>query len=250
MAKIAVRTTDEAPSTQTADGVETRALFERERDPIHVHVHRLAGAAAITLDAAPTDRVLYVWHGAVAAGGATLDTGSAMIVERGAELELAASAAGAELVSFACTGAACAGGGHLHLLPSDRVPRTTTTAGLNIGSALFADSRCPTCRVWLHETELREAGAPIEIHSHSEDEVIFVTAGSIKLGHSLRGPGTALFVAANTNYGFSSGADGLTFINFRPSSPTYSSADGSLVLNEADFFIEHVGKPQFLEAAH
>ncbi|RYD97333.1 MAG: hypothetical protein EOP61_16800 [Sphingomonadales bacterium] len=78
--------------------------------------------------------------------------------------------------------------------------------------------------------------------------MIFVTAGEIRLGNAVHGPGAALFVAADTNYGFSTGPAGLSFINFRPSSPTYATADRSFVLDEADFFIEHVGKPQYLDA--
>src|SRR5262249_50046088 len=155
---------------------------------------------------------------------------------------------GATLVEFgAAAHPAGAGGGHVHLLPSDRVPRVETTAGRDIGSAIFADSRCPSCSVWLHETEFREHDAAVDVHSHREDELISVPGGSIKLGNAIHGPGAALFVAADTNYGFSTGPDGLTFVNFRPSSPTYTSADGSLVLDEADFFIANVGKPKYLE---
>ena len=35
-------------------------------------------------------------------------------------------------------------------------------------------------------------------------------------------------------YGFFSGPDGLSFINFRGTSPIYTSADGSIVLDEEE----------------
>jgi len=253
MAKVSLKTIDKAPRTDPPIGssgaIETRALFARAVDPIHAHAHKLAPGASLCIEGSPSDRVVYVWKGAVEAGGATLDAGSNIVAELGTALTVTAGDQGATLISFGTAAHLADGGagGHIHLLPSDRVPRIQKTGGMNVGSALFADSRCPTCRVWLHETEFRDGDAPIDIHSHSEDEVIFVTAGAIRLGNAVHGPGSALFVAANTNYGFSTGPEGLTFVNFRPSSPTYATADGSFILNEADYFIEHVGKPQYLD---
>ena len=112
--------------------------------------------------------------------------------------------------------------------------------------ALHADSQCPTCKLWLHENDYPDADKETALHSHSEDEVIFVRAGTIRLGKRLHGPGTALAIAANTKYGFWSGPDGLSFVNFRGTAPTYTSADGSMVLDEAELWRSHVGKPEYL----
>ena len=87
-----------------------------------------------------------------------------------------------------------------------------------------------------------------ELHSHSEDELIFVRAGSVRLGNRLYGPGTAIAIAADTLYEFWSGPDGLSFVNFRATSPTYKKGDGSLVLDEAELWRKAVGKPEFLLA--
>lgn len=87
------------------------------------------------------------------------------------------------------------------------------------------------------------------LHSHSEDEVIFVRAGSVRLGNRLYAPGTALAIAANTVYGFFSGPDGLSFVNFRGTSPTYKTADGSMVLDEAELWRNAVGRPDYLVPA-
>jgi hypothetical protein len=255
MAKVSLKSIDKAPLSAPPAGssgaIETRALFDRDADPIHAHAHQLAPGATLRIEGTPSDRVVYVWKGSVEGKGTTLGTGSNIVAEHGAALTVTAGAGGATLIAFATATrpADARAGGHLHLLPADRVPRIEKTAGLEIGSAIFADSRCPTCSVWLHETEFRTLDENVDVHSHSEDEVIFVTGGSIKLGNAIHGPGAALFVAADTNYGFSTGPDGLTFINFRPSSPTYSSADGKLVLDEADFFVANVGKPEYLELA-
>lgn len=112
--------------------------------------------------------------------------------------------------------------------------------------ALHADARCPTCELWLHENDFFAANEETALHSHSEDEVIFVRGGSIRLGKRLCGPGTALAIAANTKYGFRSGPDGLSFVNFRGTSPTYRSADGALVLDEAELWRTKVGVPHYL----
>jgi hypothetical protein len=60
------------------------------------------------------------------------------------------------------------------------------------------------------------------------------------------GPGTALAIAANVRYGFHSGPAGLHFINFRGSSPTYTSADGLTVLDEAELWRSALGRPAYL----
>ena len=255
MAKVSLRSLEKTPRTEPPAGssgaIETRALFDRARDPIHAHAHALAPSAALRISGSPSDKVVYVWKGSVEGKGARLDAGSNIIAEYGATLTVTAGAEGATLIEIGTAKRPddAGKGGHLHLLPADRVPRIEKTANLEIGSAIFADSRCPTCTVWLHETEMRNIDDPVDIHSHSEDELIFVTGGSIRLGNAIHGPGAALFVAADTNYGFSTGPEGLSFINFRPSSPTYSSADGKLVLDEADFFVTNVGKPRYLELA-
>ena len=112
--------------------------------------------------------------------------------------------------------------------------------------ALHADSHCPTCRLWLHENDYPDANVETEVHSHSEDEVIFVRAGSVRLGNRVHGPGTALAIAANTKYGFFSGHDGLSLVNFRGASPTYTSADGTVVMDEAELWRARVKQPEYL----
>lgn len=61
-----------------------------------------------------------------------------------------------------------------------------------------------------------EPGAAIEVHAHLEDEIIYVVAGTMKLGARDLGPGSSVFVAGNTLYSFAAGPDGLRLLNFRP----------------------------------
>jgi hypothetical protein len=237
-----------APARRSGDGIETRALFARDRDRIQLFLHRFKPGARLEFKGASGDWLLYVWSGGVHAGGAHLESRSSAIVEYGASLIAVASTAGAELLAFRMQQRERADrvGGHIHLLPNERVPRIETSEGKRVSMSLHADSSCPTCRLWLHENDYTDAEVETAVHSHSEDEVIFVRAGSIRLGSRLYGPGTALAIAANTKYGFFSGPDGLSLVNFRGASPTYKSADGSVVLDEAALWRKHVPSPVYL----
>jgi len=240
-----------APPGTLRGEVESRALFNRVTDPIHLHLHRMTPGAELRLSGSPTDCLIYVWEGSIDATGTALIQRSSAIVERGAHLSVTGGSSGAAFLVFNMRErrADDRSGGHVHLLPSACVPRVNNAGGRLIGMALHADSRCPTCRVWLHENDFPTANEETTVHSHSEDEIIFVRAGAIRLGNRLYGPGTALAIAAHTKYGFHSGPDGLSFVNFRGQSPTYTSGDGSVILDEAELWRTTVGKPEYLTPA-
>jgi hypothetical protein len=212
-------------------------------------LHRLGPGATVRFTGAPTDRFIYLWQGGVEAGGAKLGPRSSAIVEYGSSLILTARSDGASVLAFSLRerGPDERLGGHVHLLPNERVPRIDQVGGKAVGMALHADSQCPTCKLWFHENDYFGAGEVTAVHSHSEDEVIFVRAGTIRVGNRLYGAGTALAIAAHTKYGFSSGPGGLSFVNFRGKSPTYTSADGAVVLDEAQLWRSHLARPQYLE---
>ena len=252
MPKVAVKTLEQTRSVEPSaarPGVETCAYFEGETDPIHLRLHRLAPGASLTLGEPRTDLAVYVWEGGVEAGGVRLDARSSAVVEAGGALTLTGGGAGGAVLVFnvQAPAPAKADAGRAHLLPNERVPRTTKMGPREgVGGALHADARRIPCQVWLHENDFAMAGREVGLHSHSEDEVIFVRAGAIRLGNRLYGPGAALFVAADTKYGFSSGPEGLSFVNFRGSSPTYTSADGTRVEDEAELWRKAVGLPEYL----
>ena len=144
-------------------------------------------------------------------------------------------------------------GGHVHLLPNEQVPRVSNLGGPSgTGGGMHANAECPTCQVWLHENtfpphpEATSVDAEKGIHSHTEDEVIFVTAGQIRLGNQLHGPGTALAIAADTLYGFTSGPEGLSFINFRAARPgEIRFREGTM--DEVAFWKSRVATPRYIE---
>lgn len=59
--------------------------------------------------------------------------------------------------------------------------------------------------------------AEVAPHAHTEDEVIVVSAGSMRMGSHDLAAGSAVYIPKETVYGFTAGPDGCTFLNFRPS---------------------------------
>ena len=94
----------------------------------------------------------------------------------------------------------------------------------------FSDASAPTNRLWLLATD-RPQYFESSAHSHSQDELIHVLRGEIRVGRRLVGVGDTLWVAADRRYKLYSGEDGVHFINYRRdvsvmTSPNY---DGPLL---------------------
>jgi quercetin dioxygenase-like cupin family protein len=252
MAKVTVVTFERSQPVETplnAKGaVKSRAYLSDKREPLHLLQHTLAPGATVTLRGEPSDVCVYLSEGAVTVGGRTLVKGSSLIVEYSAETQITAVSEGAVILAFHQSErpANARAGGNVHLLPREAVPCARDLGTQNeMGGGIHADAACPTCAVWLHENDFhRTGGTAIPLHSHSEDEIIFVTAGAIRLGNRLYGPGTALAIAAGTVYAFEAAPIGLSFINFRAASPTVTTPHG--VHDEAEMWISRLGKPPYL----
>jgi quercetin dioxygenase-like cupin family protein len=52
-------------------------------------------------------------------------------------------------------------------------------------------------------------------HAHDVPEIIYVLRGELRFGARVCRPGSAVFVAADTLYGFRAGPEGASFLNFR-----------------------------------
>jgi quercetin dioxygenase-like cupin family protein len=235
--------------------MRSHAYLTGARDPLHLLRHALAPGTILCLRGEPADRLVYVLDGEIEVDGWALAKGSSMIVEFGAETDFVANEErGAVLLVFnqAVRPADARAGGHVHLLPRASVPGTHDLGTQDeIGGGLHADAGCPTCTVWLHENDFHcKEGTVVPLHSHSADEIIFVTAGEIKLGNRCYGPGTALAIAANTVYGFEAAPKGLSFVNFRAASPTVTTPRG--VHDERQMWISRLGAPPYanVTAAH
>ncbi len=257
MAKVQFVTQESAAPIEAPPGrgqIQSRGYFMEETDPLHLRVHHLTANAALNVRSLATDTLVYVWVGAVVVAGVRLGERSSLIMERGASTELCAVDGAATLLFFtpkersggvaAYEGAAS----HLRLLPTERVPRNPDLGGQGLaGGALHADASATSRHLWLHENDFHVGDTPVAVHSHSEDEIIFVRDGELRVGNRHYGPGAALAVAAHTKYGFQVGPNGLSFVNFRASAPTYTSHDGQHSMDEAEFWRSQTGRPEYMD---
>jgi hypothetical protein len=230
--------------------IQSRAYFNKEADPLHLQVHELPADTVLNAGSLETDTLVYVWMGAVVVQGVRLAERSSLIVERGASAAVSAVDNAAKLLFFTPKkprpGEQTAP--RLRLLPRERVPCNRDLGGQGLaGGALHADASPASCHLWLHENDFYVGGNPVAVHSHTEDEIIFVREGELRVGNRGYGPGTALAVAANTKYGFQVGPAGLSFVNFRASAPTYKSSDGTHSMDEAEFWRSQTGRPEYLD---
>lgn len=261
MAKVQVITPEKAGERASSlpqgfsGGGEVQTYLEGDKFPLQLHLHRLTAGQSLQIGPLPVECVAYVWRGEAKAGGRPLATGSSIIVEQGQTVSVNGSEQGAQLLAFTSARPlkVQAAGGHVHLLPADRVPRAADLGGHKVSGAMHADSDCPTCSVWLHENHF-PPGEPLDekqqergIHSHSEDEIIFVIDGEMRLGNRPAGPGTAVAIAAETLYSFSPGPNGLGFINFRAAKPAGINFANGSSMSETKYWREALPRPEYLE---
>jgi hypothetical protein len=261
MPKVSIRTAEQAtalplPAGFAGDG-RASAYFAGERDPLHLHRIDLARGEHLRLEAAATDKLVYVRQGSVTVGKQKLTAGSSIIVEHGGHLDLVANE-NAALLAFGAAHPADyqLPGGHVHLLPAERAPRSDSLAGSpGLGGVMHADAGCATCHVWLHENRFPGGNATRQdaeagIHSHSEDEIIFVLDGEVRLGARLYGPGTALAIAADTLYSFTAGPNGLHFANFRAAKPGDIRFANGRSISETGYWRERLPRPDYISPAN
>ena len=257
MAKVTVVGPERARAVSAVAGLSGSAALQAYVDgaghSIHLHLATLGAGEALRVGDLAGDCAAYVWRGEVSAGGAALAAGSSAIVERGAALDMTGGDAGAQVLLFSAAAPSDEAGGHVHLLPAASVPRMAAEAGASgVSGGLHADSACPTCAVWLHENhfpggmDLSAEQAERGVHSHTEDEIIFVIGGEIRLGSRIYGPGTALAIAADTLYGFTAGPAGLSFVNFRAAMPGMISFAHGAQISETGYWREKVPRLVYL----
>jgi len=261
MARIHIVSPEKAATAALPPGcsgtASARSYVDPGKFPLRLDQISLSAEAQLTIGPAETECVGYVWHGAAKAGGHDVPEGSSFIIERGETLSVCGAGKGAELLLFAASAPSAqpAEGGHIHILPNSSVPRDNALSETGVSGGMHADSSCATCNVWLHENGFpgSEPVSPEEqgvgVHSHSEDEIIFIVSGQIRLGRKLFPTGTALAIPAETLYSFTPGPDGMRFVNFRAAMPSEIKFAGGATMSETEYWSEKLPRPEYLEPA-
>lgn len=176
------------------------------------------------------DEALYVRAGSLVFDGRELEAGGVAVIEADAAAAFTAGADGATIV---------------HLGPTDAAQPTTGVYGPPSGgprgvhligprgllaieepgrsTRFFADSACDTCRITLFSTARDEVYRSAS-HSHSEDEILYVLDGEIRVGTAVLEPDMGAAIPGGELYGFRSGDHGFRFLNFRRDVSTYRSS--------------------------
>jgi len=236
--QMALRT-DAPPGERSHGHVEIREGVG-DAFPLRAGFRHMSAGSAIEWNEVGSGQIVYLWEGEARVGETVLEERSCVILEHGSSTSIEAQADNTTLLVFdagRCAPSARAAGGHVHLLPAQRVQRThECMPGTAVGAAIYADAACSTCSLWLHENTYHLPHYKLGLHSHSQDEIIVVTGGEMVIGRRTCGRGAMLAVARDVLYAFETGESGMQFINFRPSHPTFTSADGSQVIDEGAFY--------------
>jgi hypothetical protein len=67
---------------------------------------------------------------------------------------------------------------------------------------------------WVHVNWL-PGGLVAPLHSHDQDEIIYILEGGFSMGRRRCGPGTVVYLEAHTQYGFEVWEEGVRFLNIR-----------------------------------
>jgi uncharacterized cupin superfamily protein len=202
------------------------------RDPefsLWVRRQQLAPGDELALGHAHGDEAAYVRAGSIRYEDREVEAGGVAVIEAGFAATFAAGGAGATIVHFGpadaeqpvdgAYGAPSGGPRGVHLI-GPRGLLAIEEPGRS--TRFFADSACDTCRITLFSTA-RDDLYRSASHSHSEDEILYVLDGEIRVGTALLEPDMGAAISGNEIYGFRSGDRGFRFLNYRRDVSTYRS---------------------------
>jgi quercetin dioxygenase-like cupin family protein len=216
---VAPSATYQAP--RRASGVVASRRLSPEGYSLWLCDSQLVDGGTVNWDQAHGDDGIYVLDGELEVDGRRCPRDGAVVVESG--VATTARAVGpTRIAHFGCAddeppaggrfGPPVSGGHGVHVLG----PRGRFLSGKveGVHAVWYADSTCDTCRAQL----LKVTSYPSDrntAHHHSEDEIIYLVEGTMRLGAYELGTGTSLSIPANARYAPKAGADGHVFLNFR-----------------------------------
>jgi quercetin dioxygenase-like cupin family protein len=216
---VAASTAYQAP--RRATGVVASRRLSPDGYSLWLCDTELADGGSIGWDAAHGDDGLYVLEGELEVDGRRCPPGGAVVVESG--VATTARVVGPTRVAhFGCAddeppvdgllGPARSTGHGVHVCgPGGRF---LSGEREGVHAVWYADSTCDTCRAQL----LKVTSHPSDrntAHHHSQDEIIYLIAGTMRLGAYELAAGTALSIPAHARYAPKAGEGGHVFLNFR-----------------------------------
>jgi hypothetical protein len=192
----------------------------------------LEAGTRLVWEAGHRDEGLYVEAGELAVGGRRCGAGGALVVEGGGTQEVEVLRAARVLhmgpaprnAESVREGAAPFASSPPSVPPpvGARAPKVHVVGPRGVFETLepgretrfFADATCPGCSLWLLYTA-RTIAYESPVHTHTQDELVHVLHGEIRVGSLAAGPGETIFVAANQPYQFRAEAGGFGFLNYR-----------------------------------
>ena len=174
----------------------------------------------------PGDEVVYVMSGSLSTGEDRCPTGGTLLIDEGAELHLHAESE-TVLLHFGRQGAlggarpgarrtrvrAVGPAGTYATMDEERDTRFFAESDEDFSATFFSTGRTGPYR-----------SLP---HSHSQDEIIYVAAGSLTFGARQVPAGSAIAVPADRRYGFRGDDAGFALLNYRPGPSYFSGSDGA-----------------------
>ncbi len=217
------------PMGHGADGLREARLLSPPAWPLWLVEVVLGDGGRLEWGTDHGDEALYLLEGAATVDGRPCPGGGAVVVEAGVGTSLVAEG-GLRAAHFGAPPALHHDGHTVHVFGPGGQWLSGKLEG--VSATWFTDSTCATCRAafFLVDSPDRFRGPP---HSHSQDEVIYLIGGGIRMGAHTYGAGTALSIPANVRYAFDGLEGGHRFLNFRAGESYQTNAGAAPLLETA-----------------
>jgi quercetin dioxygenase-like cupin family protein len=212
-----------APRCRASGGAESR-LVHPDGYSLWAVEAQLESGCELTWEAPHAEEAVCVVSGELRVGDATCGPLGALVLE--ADVPAVATAtADTRVVHFGAAALDVPNGAELgppaaddhrcHVVAYEDAPsvRYGPVDDPQVEQHYYADSTCPTCRITIFHVAgaaAFEAGS----HFHTQDEIIYVLDGEMRVGREVAGAGAALAIPANLRYGFRTPGP-YSFFNYR-----------------------------------
>jgi quercetin dioxygenase-like cupin family protein len=186
----------------------------------------LAGGTELHWSSHAGDEVVYVLSGSISTGDDSCPTGGVLLVAEGTQFHIQAKSA-TVLLHF---GRQDTLGRAVRRASRTRVrivgpAGTYTTSDQARDTRFYAESDEDFSATFFYTG--RTGPYRSLPHSHSQDEIIYVAAGSLTFGARPVPAGSAIAVPGGRRYGFRGAGAGFALLNYRPGPSYFSGSDGA-----------------------